>query len=143
MFCAENMFLYIKSLFFPFNLFTIHFLFLYSCIGMILSTMINWNNDTEQLCFIKWLNSKDSACNAEATGDQGSITGLGKSFGEGHGNPLQCSCLEEPHGQRLMGYCLWGLKELHMTVTKHTHLHYSFSAHTLPRIFLISIGGDL
>ena len=32
---------------------------------------------------------------------------------EGHGNPLQYSCLENPHGQRsLAGYNPWDLKEL-------------------------------
>ena len=36
---------------------------------------------------------KASACNA---GDPGSILGLGRSPGEGNGNPLQCSCLESP-----------------------------------------------
>ena len=36
---------------------------------------------------------KVSACNA---GDQGSIPGLGRSPGEGNGNPLQYSCLENP-----------------------------------------------
>ena len=36
---------------------------------------------------------KASACNA---GDQGSIPGLGRSPGEGNGNPLQYSCLENP-----------------------------------------------
>ena len=40
---------------------------------------------------------KESACNA---GDLGSIPGLGRSPGGGHGNPLQYSCLENPHGQR-------------------------------------------
>ena len=35
--------------------------------------------------------SKESACNA---GDQGSISGLERSPGEGNGNPLQYSCLE-------------------------------------------------
>ena len=34
---------------------------------------------------------KESACN---TGDLGLITGLGRSPGEGNGNPLQHSCLE-------------------------------------------------
>ena len=34
---------------------------------------------------------KESACNA---GDMGSIPGLGRSPGEGNGNPLQYSCLE-------------------------------------------------
>ena len=42
--------------------------------------------------------------------------GLGRSLGEGHGNPLQYSCLENPHGQRsLLGYRPWGLKESDMT----------------------------
>ena len=30
----------------------------------------------------------------------GLIPGLGRSPGEGHGNPLQCSCLENSYGQR-------------------------------------------
>ena len=29
-------------------------------------------------------------------GEMGSIPGLGRSPGGGHGNPLQCSCLENP-----------------------------------------------
>ena len=36
---------------------------------------------------------KASACNA---GDLGSIPGSGRSPGEGNGNPLQDSCLENP-----------------------------------------------
>ena len=36
---------------------------------------------------------KASACNA---GDEGLITGLGVSPGEGNGNALQISCLENP-----------------------------------------------
>ena len=36
---------------------------------------------------------KESACNV---GDLGLIPGLGKSPGEGNGNPLQYSCLENP-----------------------------------------------
>ena len=36
---------------------------------------------------------KESACNA---GDPDLIPGLGKSPGEGVGNPLQYSCLENP-----------------------------------------------
>ena len=37
---------------------------------------------------------KESACNAEVTGEMGSIPGLGRSPGGEHGNPLQYSCLE-------------------------------------------------
>ena len=36
---------------------------------------------------------KEFACNV---GDMGSIPGLGRSPGEGNGNPLQYSCLENP-----------------------------------------------
>ena len=52
---------------------------------------------------------KESACNA---GDSGSIPGLGGSFGGGHGNPLQYSCLENPNGkQSPMDYSPWGHEE--------------------------------
>ena len=37
------------------------------------------------------LDSKESACDS---GDVGSIPGSGRSPGEGNGNPLQYSCLE-------------------------------------------------
>ena len=56
-----------------------------------------------------WLTWKESACNA---GDPGSITGSGRSPGEGNGNPLQYSYLQNPHGQRsLVGYSPRGHKE--------------------------------
>ena len=44
----------------------------------------------------QWLSSKESDCNAGATGVMGSIPGSGRSPGEGHGNPLQYSCQENP-----------------------------------------------
>ena len=63
---------------------------------------------------------KEFTCNA---GDLGSILRLGRSPGEGHGNPLQYSCLENPHGQRsLEGYSPWCPKEPDTTeqISKHT-----------------------
>ena len=52
---------------------------------------------------------KEYACNVE---DLGSISGLGRSPGGGHDNPLQYSCLENPRGHRsLMSYSSWGHKE--------------------------------
>ena len=45
------------------------------------------------------LDGKESTCNA---GDLGLLSGLGRSPGGGHGNPLQCSCLENP-----MDRCVW------------------------------------
>ena len=59
------------------------------------------------------LDRKESTCSA---GDLSSISGLGKCPEERHGNSLQFSCLENPHGQRsLVGYIPWGPKELDMT----------------------------
>ena len=51
----------------------------------------------EQLLFIMGFpgssDGREPACNSE---DPGSIPGLGRSPGEGQGNPLQYSCLENP-----------------------------------------------
>ena len=61
---------------------------------------------------------EEPPCNAE---DLRSVPGLGRSPGEGSGNPLQYSYLEDPmdrecYGQRsLAGYSPWGRKELDMT----------------------------
>ena len=55
------------------------------------------------------LDSKESACNV---GDPGLIPGLGSFPGEGNGNPLQYSFLENPHEQKsLEGYSPRGRKE--------------------------------
>ena len=48
--------------------------------------------------------------------DGGSILGLGRSPGGGHGNSLQYSCLENPMDNRsLAGYSPWNCKEPDMT----------------------------
>ena len=53
--------------------------------------------------------SKESACNA---GGLGSIPGLGRFHGGGHGNPPQYSFLQNLHGQRsLEGHSPRGHKE--------------------------------
>ena len=39
---------------------------------------------------------KNSPANAGDVRDEGSIPGLGRSLGEGHGDLLQHSCLENP-----------------------------------------------
>ena len=64
---------------------------------------------------------KDSACNA---GDSGSVPALGRSPGEGHGNQLRYSWLENPHGQRsLPGYSPWGGRESDTTERLGTAQH--------------------
>ena len=53
-----------------------------------------------------------STCNV---GYLGSVPGLGRSPGGGHGNPLQYSCPENRHGGRLAGYSPWGHRKSDMT----------------------------
>jgi len=49
-------------------------------------------------------------------GDSGLIPGLGNSSGEGNGNPLQYSCLENPMDRGAWGgYSPWGHKKLNTT----------------------------
>ena len=45
-------------------------------------------------------------------GDEGSIPGLGRSPGEGNGNPLQYSCLGNPTVRGARGYSPRGHQEL-------------------------------
>ena len=72
------------------------------------------------------LDGKESTCNAA---DLGSTPGLGRSPGRGHGNPLQYSCLENPHGRKsLVGFSPWGCKEL--AVTEHACRHMQEKANT-------------
>ena len=60
--------------------------------------------------------SEESACRAGDIRDKGLNPGWGRSPGGGHGNPLQYSFLENPHGQRsLAGYSPWVCKESDMT----------------------------
>ena len=44
--------------------------------------------------------SSDGKASAYNVGDPGLIPGLGRSPGEGNGNPLQHSCLENPMDRR-------------------------------------------
>ena len=55
---------------------------------------------------------RESACNA---GDPSSITGLGRSPGEGNGNPLQYSCLENSINRGAWQTTVHGVAESYMT----------------------------
>ena len=65
-----------------------------------------------------------SACNV---GDLGSIPESGRSPGEGNGNPLQYSCLENSM-RSLVGYSPWDLKELDMAEQLTLSLHVLIKA---------------
>ena len=91
--------------------------------------------------------SKESACNAA---DPGSIPGSGRSPGEGHSNPLQYSCLENPmdkgvwqatvHGMERVGHN-WATEQQHISMTpkslSRADLSYKLQSHLYN--FLMSI----
>ena len=65
-------------------------------------------------------------------GDPSLIPGLGRSAGGGHGNPLQYSCLDSPHGQRSLAGCSsQGHKESDTTerlsIAQHNNLQFHCS----------------
>ena len=68
---------------------------------------------------------KASACNA---GDPGLIPGSGRSPGEGNGNPLQYSCLENP----IDGGALWAT--VHRVAKSRTRLSYFTSLHFMQNL---------
>ena len=66
---------------------------------------------------------KNLPANSGGLRDAGSIPGLGRSPGEGNGNSLQYSFLENPHGQSLAGNSPWGHRESDMTEQLSTHTY--------------------
>ena len=68
---------------------------------------------------------KVSACNA---GDPGSIPGSGRSPGEGNGNPLQYSCLENPMDWEACWATVHGVAE--SDTTEWLHFHTLVSPHS-------------
>ena len=54
---------------------------------------------------------KNLPANARDTGDLGSISRSGRSPGGGNGNPLQCSCLENPMDRRALQTTVRGMAE--------------------------------
>ena len=62
--------------------------------------------------FPRWLSGKESSCQA---GDAGLILRLGRSTGEGNGNPLQYSCLGNPTDRGAWRATVHGVAESDMT----------------------------
>ena len=67
---------------------------------------------------------KNLPANAREARDAGSIPGLGRSPGGGHGNPLQYSCLENPMDRE--AYSLRYRKESDMTESLTLSLSFKY-----------------
>ena len=75
--------------------------------------------------------SKEYACNV---GDLSSISGTGRSPGEGNGNSFQYSCLENSMGTSAWWAIIHGFAKRHDWVTNtHTHTH----THTQMRVLFL------
>ena len=77
--------------------------------------VLTWRRDRLPIpVFLGFPGGSDGKESAFSAGDLDSILGLGRSSGGGLGNPLQHSCVENPHGQRsLVGYSPWGYRVGH------------------------------
>ena len=58
---------------------------------------------------------KNAPANTGEARDKGSILGLGRSPGGGHGNPFQYSCLENPMDRGAWGATVHGVSESEVT----------------------------
>ena len=62
---------------------------------------------------------------ASNVGDLGSIPGLGRSPGEGNGNPLQYSCLENPMDRGAWRATVHGVAKSRTRLSDFTSLHFN------------------
>ena len=77
----------------------------------------------EYACIPGGSDCKESACNA---GDLGLIPGLGRSPGEGNGNTLQYSCLENSMDRGAWWATVHGVRRIRHDWA--THFHFTFHA---------------
>ena len=73
------------------------------------------------------LGGSDGKASAYNVGDLGLIPGSGRSPGEGNGNPLQCSCLENPMDQGAWWATIHGVAKSRTQQWFHfTSLHFKY-----------------
>ena len=66
----------------------------------------------------------DGKASAYNAGDPGSIPGLGRSPGEGNGNPFQYSCLENPMDGGAWWATVHGIAKSRTQLNDFTSLHF-------------------
>ena len=73
------------------------------------STLINILNISISISILGFPGGSEVQASACKAGDPGSIPGSGRSPGEGNGNPLQDSCLENPMDRGAWGAIVYGV----------------------------------
>ena len=74
------------------------------------------------------------AAPASNAGDLGSIPGSGRSPGEGNGNPLQYSCLENPMGGGAWWTTVHGVAKRRTRLSDFSHSLSEFFSYCIPQI---------
>jgi len=73
-------------------------------------------------CFSSGSVVKNPPANVGATEDPGSISGSGRSLGEGNGKPLQYSCLGNPTDRGAWWTTVLGVTKSQTQLSTHTHI---------------------
>ena len=89
-----------------FNVFKYEILKRVFCLEVIAVICEQFNSSYSTIGLHWWISSKESACNAR---DAGFTPGSERSPGEGYGNPLQNSCLENPMDKGAWWATVWGV----------------------------------
>ena len=78
---------------------------------------------------VSYAGGSDGKVSAYNVGDPGSILGLGRSPGEGNGNPLQYSCLENCMDGGAWWATVHGVAKSRTQLSDftHTHMHSNYS----------------
>ena len=91
-----------------------------------LEQFVNFQFEKLSKLFPRWLSVKESAYQYRKHRRPGLIPGLGKSSAGGHGNPLQCSCLENPMDKGAWRAAVHRVTENQAALSTHTrHAQYS------------------
>ena len=95
-------------------------------VSLYVNTCEMWEQNIACGWLSRCLSGKGSTCN---TGDVGSTPGSGRSPGEGNGNPLQHSCLENAMNRGAWWATVYGVTKswtwlsAHACARTHTHTH--------------------
>ena len=84
----------------------------------------------------RWLGGKALACNA---GDVGLTPGLGRSAGEGNGNPLKYSCLENPRDREASWAAGYGVAQSRTRLKRYSSGSSSGSDFHDPQVMLSAV----